>query len=167
MIKKRYSVPALILGISMIGGSTAFAMGPGGFNLAAFSSFSTDEQAAIQQANDIQSEARTQAQAVLEAAGVTQDEMRKAMGTYHEQQRANIEATLEDNDYAGYAALVAGSPQADALTEDVFSKLVEIHQLQKDGDREGAMELRKELADSGFKMGGGHGSRPDGGKGGK
>lgn len=166
MIKKRYSVPALILGLALIGGGTAFAMGPGGFDEDAFTSFSSSEQAAIQQAHAIRAEAETRARAVLDAAGITQDELHEAMKSYHKTQHAKLEAALDSNDYDAFVALIAGSPMANKLTKDTFSKLVEIRQLEKDGDHKGAMELRKELGGVGFMgMGGpgGHGPRPMGG----
>lgn len=163
MIKKRYGVPALILGLTMLGGSSAYAFGPGGFDLAAFSSFSSEEQAAIQEANEIRQSAEEEAQAVLNAAGITKDELRDAVRSHGKQQHTALAEALDSNDYDAYKALIADSPKADQLTEDVFAKLVEIRELEQDGDREGAMELRKELKDLGFMSHGfggkGHGSK--------
>ena len=164
MIKKRYGVPALILGLAMIGGTSAYAFGPGGIDVAAFSGFTSGEQAAIQKAHEIRQTADEEAKAVLEAAGVTEEEMRTAMDSFREAQHEKLDAALESNDYDAFKALVAGSPMEENLTEDIFAKLVEIHELEESGDREGAMELRKELADDGF-MGGfglGHGPKPVG-----
>jgi hypothetical protein len=166
MIKKRYGIPALVVGLVIVGGGTAqaFFRGPAGLDMAAFSSFTSDQQAAIQEAQTIRQDAEEEAQAVLDAAGISQDELRDALQAYGEKQHEALTAALEDNDYDAYKALIANSPDADALTTDIFAQLVEIHQLEEGGDREGAMELRKELTDSGFRGGfggpGSHGPRP-------
>lgn len=168
MIKKRYGVPALVLGLAVLGGSSAYAFGPGGFDLTAFSSFSTKEQSAIQKAHEIREAADTEAKAVLDAAGVTEEELHDAMKAYHEKQRGALDAALDSKDYAAFKALIADSPRAQELTEDVFAKLVEIRALEQDGDHKGAMELRKDLAGSGFMDAGAFGDhgprgpRPDG-----
>ncbi len=160
MFKKRYAVPALILGLALLGGSTAAyaAFTPGQLPAAVLSGFTSDQQVAIQKAQDIRSAAETEAKAVLTAAGVTEDALHTAMETYHDAERTKMDAALDANDYAAFQALVAGTPMADTLTEDIFAKLVQIRSLEKSGDHEGAMTLRKELGDVGFKGGfGGHG----------
>lgn len=160
-MKKRYAVPALLFGLAVIGGSTAYAFSPSDKNLAAFSGFSDEEQAAIQQADDIRETAEKEAQAVLEAAGLTREEIMDAMRSYHEKQREEMDAALEANDYDAYAALVANSPMADELSEDTFADLVKVHELEKSGDREGARALRESLGLKG-PMGGHGGPRPEG-----
>jgi galactokinase len=160
MMKKRYAVPALLFGLAVIGGSTAYAFGPGNSDLEAFASFSDQEQAAIQQADDIRETAEKEAQAVLEAAGLTQDELRETMHAYRESKRTEMDAALEANDYEAFTALVAGSPMADELTEDTFASLVEIHELEQAGDREGASALRESLGLKGPGMQGHDGLRP-------
>lgn len=159
MIKKRNAVPALLLGLVLLGtGSAAYAAfgGPGELPSKVLSAFSADEQAAIQQAQEIRSSAEAEAQAVLDAAGVTEDALHTAMTSFREEQRTALNEALDNNDYDAYKALVANNPNADELTQDIFTKLVDIRELEQSGDREGAMELRQELKDSGF-MGGGHG----------
>lgn len=164
MIKKQFGIPALIIGLMVLGGSTAYAFGPGGFDAEAFSSFTASEQAAIEKAHEIREAAETEAQAVLSAAGITKDELHSAMRAYGEKQHAKLAEALENNDYDAFVALTAGNPNAEKITKDIFAKLVEIHKLEKAGDHEGAMELRKDLKDSGFMGPVGHGPmgpRPD------
>jgi len=154
MIKKRYGIPALVLGLAMIGGTSAYAaFGPGSLDMSAFSDFSATQQSAIKEAQEIRDSADEEARAVLEAAGVSQEDMRDAMQAYHETKHAAGEAALEANDFDAFKATVAGTPMEDKLTEDTFATLVKIHSLMESGDKEGAMELRKELGDAGM-MGG-------------
>jgi hypothetical protein len=157
MIKKQYGIPALVIGLMVLGGSTAYAFGPGGFDAAAFSSFTASEQAALEKAYAIREAAETEAKAVLDAAGITQEELHDAMRAYGEKQHAKLAEALENNDYDAFVALTAGGPNADKLTKEVFATLVEIHTLEEAGDHEGAMELRKDLKDSGFVGHGGFG----------
>lgn len=165
MIKKRYAIPTLMLGATLLGGSSAYAaFGSRTFDATAFTSFSAAEQTAIQKAFDIRQKAHQEAEAVLEAAGITHEQMREAMQAAHQKDRAAVEAALDANDYSAFKALIAKSPMADNLTAEVFAKLVEIRKLEKAGDKVGARELRKELAESGFRgvgLGGfgGHGPR--------
>lgn len=162
MIKKRYAVPALILGAAMLGGSSAYAaFGPGAPDAAVLSSFSAAQQEAIQKAFSIRQKAAVEAEAVLDAAGVSREELHDAMRTFHQKDHAAIEAALDANDYAAFKAAVANRPMASELTEDVFAKLVQIRKLEKAGDKEGARELREDLRDAGLigmgMMGGGRG----------
>lgn len=162
MVQKRYTIPALLLGLALLGtGSAAYAAfgGPGELPDAVLSGFTSDEQAAIQKAQSIRAAAEAEAQAVLDDAGVTESELRDAMDAFREAQRDKLDAALDADDYAAYESLVADTPMADTLTEDVFGKLVEIRKLEVAGDHDGAMELRKELGDAGF----GHGERGHGG----
>lgn len=162
MIQKKFAIPALLLGLVTVGGGTAYAAAP---NMAAFSSFTPAQQAAVQQAHEIRQEARTKAQAVLTAAGITQDQMHKAMSAYRSGQRTAIDAALTANDYAAFKTLIANRPMADKVTPEVFAKLVQIHKLEVSGDRAGAQTLRKELRDSGV-VGVGMGAGMGHGKGG-
>ncbi|MEK7079890.1 MAG: hypothetical protein AAB883_00545 [Patescibacteria group bacterium] len=157
MIKKRYAVPALILGITLLGsGTAAYAAfsGPGTLPSDVLSAFTPDEQVAIKKAQDIRSAAETEAESVLTAAGVTEDELHTAMEAHQEKQRTALNSALDANDYAAYQSLVADAPNADKLTEDVFAKLVQIRKLEVAGDKDGAMTLRKELGQAGFGFGG-------------
>lgn len=160
MTKKRYAIPALILGLALLGGASATyaAFTPGQLPAEVLSSFTADQQTAIEKAEQIREDAQTQAKAVLDAAGVSQDQLHTAMDTYRKAQHDKMDAALDANDYAAFQAAVAGTPMADKLTQDTFAKLVQIRQLEKSGDHQGAMELRKELGDAGFGFGpGGHG----------
>ncbi|PIR82985.1 hypothetical protein COU19_02885 [Candidatus Kaiserbacteria bacterium CG10_big_fil_rev_8_21_14_0_10_56_12] len=171
MIKKHYAIPVALLALVTVGGATAYAATTP--NMAPFASFSAAQQTAIEQAFTIRQDARTKAQDVLDAAGVTPGAMRTAMNTYRSNQRTAIDAALTANDYAAFQALVANSPMASELTQDVFAKLVEIHKLEVSGDHAGAAALRKELTDAGIHglgighmggrgmMMGGHGFGPD------
>jgi len=115
---------------------------------------------------------------ILEAAGVSRDDVRAAheqqmqeriaqavadgritqaeadeKQAKHAQSKAVREAAhtaVENNDYAAWAAAVAGSPRADQVDATTFNKLVEAHNLREAGDHEGAREIMKEL---GFKGG--------------
>lgn len=159
MIKKQYTALALFMGVALLGGSTAYAFGPGGFTLpaSALTNFSAQEQSAITQAGEIRQKAEEQAQAVLDQAGVTKEELHTAMKSFRTGQREAMDSALDANDYTAFKAVMESgkmSEKADALTPTIFAKLVEIRTLEKSGDKQGAMELRKELKDEGFPFGG-------------
>jgi len=163
MIQKRYAVPALVLGLTLVGGATASAFAPN-LSLETLSSFTADEQAAIQKAFTIRQTAEKEADAVLTQAGVTKEELHTAFKAGHEKQREVINAALDANDYNAFVAAAKAGPQGEKVTAEVFAKLVEIRKLEKAGDREGAMELRKTLQADGFMgpmgpRGGGMGER--------
>lgn len=153
MSKKQFIIPALALGLLALGGGSAYAFGPNreAFNMAAFSSFSANQQAAIQKAEDIRTQAEKQAEDVLTAAGITQEQMHTAMHEYRQKQHAAIDTALDNKDYASFEGLVSGTPMADGLTEDIFNKLVQIRADEKSGDFASAQTLRKELRDAGYK----------------
>lgn len=160
MIQKRYAIPALVLGLTLVGGATASAFGPNLSN-EALSSFTADEQVAIQKAFSIREAAEKEADAVLTQAGVTKEELRTAFKAEHEKHRQVIDAALDANDYNAFIAAAKAGPQGEKITTEIFAKLVEIRKLEKAGNREGAMELRKTLQADGFMgpRGGGMGER--------
>lgn len=151
MTKKRYVVPALILGAAMLGGSSAYAaFGPGAPDASVLAHFTAAQQEAIQKAFTIRQSAAQEAEAVLDAAGVDRKDLHEAMRAFHNTDRAAIEAALDANDYAAFEKAVANRPMAGKLTEAVFAKLVEIRKLDAAGDHAAARDLRKSLADDGF-----------------
>ena len=152
------------MAVALAGGGTAYAFGPGGMILSAgvLSNFTTTEQTAITLAQDIRQKAEKEATAVLEAAGVTQDEMHTAMESFHKTQRNAMDAALDAKDINAFKALMVDGPMADTAatrTDEAFAKMVQIRALEKSGDEEGAQALRKELGDAGFGPMGGHGGR--------
>lgn len=160
MNTKRYAIPALVLGVALLGGGTAAyaAFTPGTLPTEALSSFTADQQAAIKKAHTIRSAAEVEATAVLKAAGVSKDALHTAMKSFRDAGREKVDAALDANDYAAFKTAVAGSPMADTVTQDIFNTLVQIRALEKSGDHAGAMVLHKELGETGFGFGpGGHG----------
>ena len=149
MIQKRYGVPALVLGLALVGGGTSYAFAPN-LSTEALSSFSADEQTAIQKAFEIRQTADKEAEAVLTEAGVTKEELRDAFGAEHKKQHEARATALEANDYDAFVALQRNGPQSETITKEVFAKLVKMHALMEEGDRDGAEEIRKELKDEGL-----------------
>ncbi len=166
-LSKKFAVPALVIGLAVLGGGTAFAAS-NGFDASTLTGFTDAQKTAIEQAFQIRKDADDKAKQVLTDAGVDQKVLGEQMRSQHEAKRKAMDAALDANDYAAFQTAVAGSPMADKLTTDVFAKLVEIRKLEKSGDREGAMKLRKELGtEAGFRgpgMGGDHRGGPDGEK---
>jgi len=144
---KRILMPGAMLGAFMISGATALAFSPGGFSLDAFSNFSEEQQSAIEEAHMIMEEARQEADGVLEEAGVDRESMQEAMHSYHDTRHQAVEQALEDGDYEAFAELVADTPLGEKLNEEIFNKLVEIHELKEAGDHEGARDLAQSLRD--------------------
>lgn len=61
-----------------------------------------------------------------------------------ERHTAMVEA-FENNDYNAWLELTGDKPVSEKITEENFSRFVEMHNLMKTGDFEGAKELRDEL----------------------
>lgn len=151
MISKKIIITGLIAGSSLLVGTTVFALNPQGFEAEAFSSFSADQQTAIQNAHDIMHDAEEQAHAVLDAAGVDRQSMHEAMQLYRKSQNEKFQHAIASDDYATFVALVAGTPMADSITEADFKQLVEAYKLKEAGDIEGARAIIRELGkDVGF-----------------
>ena len=158
---KKFVVPALVLGLALIGGGTAFAAS-NGFDTSKLTGFTDAQKAAITQAFQMRKDADDKAKSVLESAGVDEKALHEQMRTQMDAKHTAIDAALDANDYAAFQAAVAGSPMEGKVTTDTFSKLVEICKLQKSGDHEGAMKLSKDLGIR-FGFGGpGMGGHPEG-----
>lgn len=158
-ISKKYAVPMLVLGIMAAGGATALAASGPELQLASLTGFTDAQKAAIGKAFQIHKTADADAKSVLDAAGVDPSKLHEAMRGQHEAMHTKMDAALDANDYSAFQALVAGTPMKDKLTADTFAKLVEIRTLEKAGDKEGAMKLRKDLGFNGPRegFGGPHG----------
>ena len=109
---------------------------------------------------------------ILEAAGITKDDMRAAQDIHrqerteqaiadgritqeevdartakHIERKATHEAArsaVESNDYTAWATAIADSPMAENATTEMFATLVEAHTLHETGDHEGARALMQE-----------------------
>ena len=150
MISKKIVLSGLLLGSFLAVGTTAFAFYPGAFNLEVFSNFSADQQAAIQQAQEIRQNANKQAQAVLDAADVDREAMREAMHKYREQKDLEIKSALDTGDYSAFRSIISDTPMVDKITEDVFSQLVKANSLREAGDDKGAHTIMDELRRQGI-----------------
>jgi len=158
----KYSIPTLALGFALIGGTTAYAFGPGGITIAALSSFSSTQQEAIVRAQEIRTQAEVEAQAILTEAGITKEVLHTAMREFHETRMNAVQEAITANDYEAFSLAVAEMPFADAVTEETFQKLVEIHELRQAGDRDAARALHAELKEADVHitfMGMGHAKR--------
>jgi hypothetical protein len=170
MTKSKLILPALFLGVALLGGTSVYAFGGGTFPVEAFNSFSAEKQTAIAKAHEIRTTAHTEAEKVLTQAGVSKEDVHTAMKAFHEQHKTAMNAALEANDFNAFKALMADGPHAetlDKITEDVFAKMVKMYQLEKSGDKAGAKILRTELREAGFGGGmgmGGHGGKEKGGR---
>lgn len=159
-IPKKYAIPALALGLLVMGGATASAAtGQIGIDVSTLAQFTDTQKTAIEKAFQIRKDANEQAKSVLSAAGVDEEKLHEAMRSQHgakgAEMRSKLEAALDANDFAAFQALGANTPMQDKLTSDTFAKLVEIRKLEKAGDKEGAMKLRQELGfGAGMGMGG-------------
>jgi hypothetical protein len=158
-MKSKYVVPGLMLGALLTVGATASAFSGGMMNVDALTNFTSEQKAAITKAFEIRKAAHDEAEAVLAAAHVDRDSLRDAMHAQHEAHREAMDAALEADDYSAFKALVADTPLAEKLTEDVFNKLVEAHTLREAGDFAGARTIMETL-DLGMGMEGfGHGGK--------
>ncbi len=70
--------------------------------------------------------------------------------------KEEVKIALENNDYSAFQELTTDKPFAGEITEEIFAKMVEAHQLRLAGDYEGAKAIHDEL---GLKKGYGHGGK--------
>lgn len=96
---------------------------------------------------------------VTSAADHTGDEERGRKGRHHPPQE--VRQALENGDYDAWKELVSqrtNSPVAE-FTEAQFNRLVEMHQLRQNGEREAAKEIAQELGLKRKHFKKGHGKR--------
>jgi len=142
---KKILLPGAMLGAFLVTGATASAFSSGNFSLDAFSSFTDEQQAAIEEAHNVMEDAKDEADSILENAGVDREGMQEARREYGEGKHQEVEQALEDGDYNGFAELVADTPLGKNLNEELFNKLVEMHKLRTAGDHEAARELAESM----------------------
>lgn len=68
-------------------------------------------------------------------------EQREAMSEQHQA----VMSAIENNDYGTWKELMGDRKITEIITEDNFDQFVQMHQLMKTGDREGAQEIIQEL----------------------
>lgn len=59
--------------------------------------------------------------------------------------RTAVQEALEGNDYNAWMELMGDRPVMENINEENFAKFVEMHNLLKEGDKEGANNIREEL----------------------
>lgn len=59
--------------------------------------------------------------------------------------REDVRTALENNDYDAFLVAITGSPMEETMTSEIFSKMVEAHNLRQEGDFEASREIMKEL----------------------
>lgn len=80
---------------------------------------------------------------VLEEAGIELPE--KLRGHKHGRGNEEVRAAIEDGNFSNWQAAVADTKLADVATEEVFNKMLAIHEAREAGDRDTVKELRQEL----------------------
>ena len=77
--------------------------------------------------------------------GVMGHKMKGMKGGMDPETRDAMREVLDNADFEAFKELMGDKPMADELTEEVFSKFVEAHQLREAGDHEGARAIKEEL----------------------
>jgi len=117
-----------------IGATSALAFGP-----AIFSNLTTEQQETVQQARELRAEGNIEE--ARELIGEVRDEVRADRFAHREA----VKEAIENNDYNAFQNLVTGARFGVDVTEGVFAKMVEAHELRQAGDIEGARSIMKEL----------------------
>jgi hypothetical protein len=130
----------------------------------------TDSQvSALEVAHEMRTDGsdRDEVKTFLEDAGLDKDTMKEikdATQELRDEQRAVVQAAVDNNDYEAFTAAIADTPLAEAINSEAdFATFVAAQELQADGDREGAAAL---MTDLGIEKPVGHGGRDGGMKGG-
>jgi len=64
---------------------------------------------------------------------------------FNPEHKAAMQKMLESGDYAAFQELVGDHKMGEVIAEENFDKFVEMHNLMKDGDKEGAKAIAEEL----------------------
>lgn len=139
MFKKGSALTAAMI-VGGVGVTGALAFAP--------ANFTATQQDTIKQAHELRADGN------MEEARELMHEMRDEMKADRFAIKETVKEAVENNDYDAFRSVAANTPMADEVTEEMFSKIVEAHELREAGDREGAREIMKEL---GIKKGGKHG----------
>jgi len=134
-----------------------FALGAG-LALGAIASADTLTSQNVDQTQKQQIQMPNQKQGNFKGHFQMTDEQKAEMQT----QREQMDAILTTGDYQAYKNFVGDKPMADKITEENFAKFVEMHNLRKAGDEEGAKAIAEELGLNNF---GERGAKPDGQRG--
>lgn len=109
-----------------------------------------DQQATLDQVRSLREEGKfAEAKDLAKQAGLPFGMMMRRNawqknGKVGEQADA-VRTAIENNDYQAFVKATANAPFADKVTEEMFSKMVEAHNLRASGDLEGAKAIMDEL----------------------
>lgn len=143
MKKKNYSNTIITVSLAafllMVAGVTSVsAFGPVGKGNFRFE-LSDEDRQVLEDARELFEEGdEEQARALLEDAGIEIP----IRGPKHFDA---IRQAIEDNDYAAFVDATEDAPFKDQITQDVFDKIVEAHDLHESGDDEGARAIIESL----------------------
>jgi len=151
-----------ILGTLVLGGvlmaSNAYA-----FGLGTAPSLTEEQKNVLQEARELrESGDREGAQELLKNIGVDLKTLRADRKMHKEEMKKKhdeIKSAIENNDYDLFKELTADAPIKDDVTQEIFAKMVEAHELRENGDIEGAKAIMEEI---GFAPHGPHGPHHDG-----
>ena len=59
--------------------------------------------------------------------------------------REEIHEAFENNDYQTFKEITSDAPFSDQITEEIFEKIAEAHELRQSGDHEGAKGIMESL----------------------
>lgn len=107
---------------------------------------SDNQIAAFEEAKELKEAGdKEAARDVLIDAGIDEDVIRQVREAMREYKNDILEA-IEDEDYEAFLSAIEGSAFADIIdSEEEFERLVEAHELMKEGDRKGARDIFEEL----------------------
>jgi hypothetical protein len=83
-------------------------------------------------------------------------------GQSHKTMNPEIKSAFESKDYEAFK-LAAGEKRAEKITQEIFEKMIQMHDAKESGDDEKVSEIKSELKELGFKKHGkgyrGHGDK--------
>jgi len=149
-----------VLGLAMLIAGTGITSAYNGFDRFDRPELTDDQKSAIEDIRDLMRDGKVdEAKNLAEESGLPHFAgmgLGRGMMKVDEDKEA-IQKAVENNDYATFIELRKNRPYATDISEETFAKMVAAHQLMLSGDRDGALEIMKEIApEKGTGFGNGH-----------
>ena len=140
-----------VLGLAMLIAGTGITSAYNGFDRFDRPELTDDQKSAVEDIRDLMRDGKVdEAQTLAEESGLPHfagNRMGMGKGMMRENpDRDAVREAVENNDYATFVELRKNMPFAEDVSEETFAKMVAAHQLMLSGDRDGALEIMKEIA---------------------
>jgi len=141
-------IAVAIFGLSVVGG---------GASLKAFSNsrvnLSDEQKEVLEEIRELRKQGDIEGAKKLAEENGLPEVGRKFKGKFNKGKVEDVRNAIESNNYSAFITAIAGNPEKEKITREVFSKIVEAHNLKIKGDDEGARTIMNEIGIKPFGFG--------------